>query len=75
MNLTRPGNDDIKPSISKKKSLPYIANILSQIINASFLTGIVPESLKQSIITPIFKSGDKTKFNNYRPISISPYFS
>ena len=29
-----------------------------------------PDALKRSIVTPVFKSGDRTEVNNYRPISV-----
>ena len=48
---------------------------LRLIINQSFVTGVVPENLKVAKIIPIYKSGNKTVFNNYRPISILTAFS
>ena len=45
------------------------------IINQSFNTGIVPGNLKTAKVIPIFKSGDNTVLNNYRPISILPAIS
>ena len=34
------------------------------------VTGIFPNDLKQSRVTPIFKDGDKRECGNYRPISV-----
>ena len=45
---------------------PGLANIFNQTV----ITRIVPEDKKTAMISPIFKSGDKTKCTNYRPISI-----
>jgi hypothetical protein len=53
----------------------YIAEPLSHLINKSFLTGSFPDCLKIAKVCPIFKSGDKHLFSNYRPISILPSFS
>ena len=61
------------------KILKIIANIisipLSIIINNSFKLGEFPDSLKEARVTPLFKEGDKTKINNYRPISVLPTLS
>lgn len=47
----------------------FISNSL-RIGNQSFHSGCFPQSLKNSIVRPIFKSAEKNKItNNYRPIS------
>jgi len=48
---------------------------LARIINLSFEPGIVPRNMKIARITPIFKSGETSELNNYRPISILPSIS
>ena len=58
-----------------KLAMHYIAEPISWLINCSFAAGVFPDILKQSCITPIFKSGDRSMMSNYRPISILPILS
>jgi hypothetical protein len=51
--------------IATEISLP-----LSHIFNLSLQTGTFPTKLKTSRVVPIFKAGDKTSCDNYRPISL-----
>ena len=44
-------------------------------MNISLLKGVVPSELKIAKVIPLFKSGDPTKFSNYRPVSVLPVFS
>ena len=39
-------------------------------INQMLNTGIFPDKLKQSKVTPIFKANDKELLSNYKPISV-----
>jgi hypothetical protein len=49
------GHDEIHPKVIKE--LRYkISTILCHIFNQSFKTGIIPNELKISLITPIFKN-------------------
>ena len=43
---------------------------LAHIFNLSVTKGVFPSRLKKSRTVPIFKSGDHTKCDNYRPISL-----
>lgn len=45
------------------------------IIDRSFEESTFPSTLKSSVVTPIYKSGDKQAISKYRPISILPVFS
>ncbi len=65
---------DIKTKFLKLAS-DEVSYVISYIINTSFLSGKFPNSLKIACVTPIFKSGDKSAFNNYRPISVLPILS
>ena len=47
----------------------------NMIINQSLHTGIFPDKLKLAKVIPVFKKGDSTKLDNYRPISILPVIS
>ncbi len=57
------------------KIAPDIAKHLHHIFKTSMLTGIVPTQLKIAKVIPVFKSGDKTQMDNYRPISLLNVFS
>lgn len=45
------------------------------LINSSFSSGEFPDCLKLSSVIPVFKKGDSTKDENYRPISLLSAFS
>ena len=52
-----------------------ISLTLSLIINKCILNDTVPDEMKVSKIKPLFKKGDVTLLNNYRPISLLPCVS
>ena len=53
-----------------KKVIQPITLPLTAIFNMSFQTGVFPSSMKFKKNIPIFKSGSKAEFNNYRPTSL-----
>ena len=53
----------------------FVSEPLAFIMNLSFSTGIFPDKLKMARVVPIFKKGDKSIPENYRPISILPIIS
>ena len=69
-----PGWDGIKPIIVKQ-AFSNLLDPLSYIVNLSFDQGYVPDQLKIADIVPVFKNGDTSLINNYRPISVLPVFS
>ena len=68
------GVDDVDPCIAHE-FISLVADPLSSIFNSSFRTGLIPCELKSAKVIPLYKSGDRDNFINYRPISILPYFS
>ena len=52
-----------------------IATPLKHIFNLSFNTGLIPHQLKTAKVIPLFKSGDRTCMDNYRPIALLSVFS
>ena len=68
------GIDDL-PSNLLKGSASLIAGPIANIINLSQKTGKIPHEWKIAIVNPLHKSGDKSSYDNYRPISILPVIS
>ena len=68
------GIDELPPGLLRDCA-DIIAGPLAYIINLSIKTSAVPSVWKVAKITPFFKSGDSTKPENHRPISILPIAS
>ena len=58
-----------------KSAVHTLAKPITSLVNTIFTTGQIPLELKTAVVTPTFKSGDKTKVENYRPLSILPAIS
>ena len=63
------------PASFLKDSNNSIKNPLCHVINFSIVNGIVPTEWKTARIVPVHKSGSRTLFDYYRPISILPTIS
>ncbi len=61
---------DAIPAKILKLAAHIIAPSLTHIFNLSLQSGIYVNDWKRARVTPIFKSEDKSKCENYRPISI-----
>jgi hypothetical protein len=58
-----------------KKVMNSILKPFHHIVLSSLSTGVVPTQLKIAKVIPIFKSGDQSALDNYRPISLLSNFS
>ena len=68
------GHDGISSRLLKA-SKTVVCKPLTLIINQTLTSGIFPDTLKIAKIILLFKKGDKTLLENYRPISILPAIS
>jgi hypothetical protein len=68
------GFDGLSNAMLKRE--PHIfARLLTSLINKSIEEGVFPDCLKVANVIPIYKKGEKTNLNNYRPISLLPVLS
>ena len=65
------------PSTLVKNCLPPISPLIIDIINSSFSSGSVPDTLKLAAVTPILKKPglNPDTMSNFRPISNLPFLS
>ena len=68
------GNDNIS-GYFLKLALPYIVNSLAYMFNKSLEDREFPSLWTIARVIPIFKDGDKSAKENYRPISVLPVVS
>ena len=61
--------NDLSRSVIKTIIQPITLPLIA-IFNMSFQTGVFPSNMKLAKNIPVFKSGSKAEFNNYRPISL-----
>ena len=65
------------PTSFTKQYLEELVPLITQIVNASLLTGTVPSQLKQAVVTPLLKKSglDPNTLKNFRPVSNLPFIS
>jgi len=73
-NNSAPGCDGVRARVIKELRDSLVPPLVF-IINLCFETGRFPTDLKRSIVTPVFKAGDRSSPGNYRPISVTSQFS
>ena len=73
LNSQSASGPDRFPALLLKNCKESLAKPLCIIWQASLDSGEVPELLKKSTITPIFKKGDKRLPENYRPVALTSH--
>ena len=69
MRNSSAGHDALRPQLLKENGDSFVKPI-THIVNLSLSQGVVPDALKIAQITPVYKAGDCSCINNYRPISV-----
>lgn len=64
-----PGSDLLRMS-DLKLVVDKVSPIIAKLINLSVSSHVYPNKLKESLVRPIHKKGDRKNISNYRPISI-----
>lgn len=73
-NTMSSGSDSVPTSLLKC-CIYEISEPLCSIINNSFVQGKFPKQLKMAVVIPVYKKGDRSLLENYRPISLLSSFS
>lgn len=68
------GTDRIKAELLKHVR-NHISAPLVHIFNLCIKQGVFPLALKNAIVVPIYKNGNKQQIENYRPISLTTHLS
>ena len=66
---TSSGFDNISTKLMKD-TIDYIIEPITQILNQSLSSGIVPKQMKIAKVVPIHKSSDQNTFKNYVAIFV-----
>ena len=56
-----------------KQTKTFISRCLSNIMQSSFQSSCIPQSLKDAYVIPIPKGGNKSDPSNYRPVSLTSH--
>ena len=73
-NKTSYGYDKLTSNMIKAAK-DVLVQPLTIIINQCLKSGIFPDKLKIAKVIPVYKKGDNSSINNYRPISLLPVIS
>lgn len=71
LDRNKTNSPDLIPILFFQKNSPSIIAPLKILFNYSIECRKFPSKWKNSLVTPIYKSGDEANISNYRPISIT----
>ena len=75
LNSKKSSGYDTIPPKALIDSTDTIKYPLANLFNTSIIECLFPKELKNANVSPVYKKGDKTNKENYRPISILPSIS
>ena len=68
-------NKSVRPNDIHPRLLKECAEVNSKILQIIFLKsldeGVIPDKWKYANVTPVYKSGNRCREENYRPISVT----
>ena len=70
VELLRYAYREVQDEDDKTLKFHVLAPLLAVLLDAAFQRGILPDDVKSSLVTPVFKKGDKCDPTNYRPIAV-----
>ena len=73
--LLRYAYREVQDEDGKTLKFHVLARPLAAILDAAFQRGILPDDVTSSLVTPVFKKGDKCDPANYRPIAVGESLS
>ena len=68
---------DPLPTEIVKENIDILVPVITEIVNMSLASGVVPMTFKKAVVTPLIKKNnlDKNILKNYRPVSNLPFIS
>ena len=75
VNSKKSAGPDQIPARLIKDCAYELALPIAQLINVILETSIIPNNFKIGRVSEIYKSGEKSQLNNYRPITVLPIIS
>lgn len=70
MNVNKSPGSDLVRMVDVKLVTDKISPVIAKLVNISVNSHKFPSKLKEAIVRPIYKKGERKSFSNYRPIAI-----